>query len=40
MGLGKSTAQHAHHSTEAGGHLRSDGRDIGIADPFLARWLR
>jgi uncharacterized protein len=40
MGLGKSTAQHARDVLEAEGHLRSDDRGIGLADPFLARWLR
>lgn len=40
MGLGKSTAQQARRVLEAEGHLRGDGRDVSIADPFLARWLQ
>jgi hypothetical protein len=40
MGLGKSTAQQARDVLEAEGHLRPDGSDLTIVDPFLARWLQ
>jgi hypothetical protein len=40
MGLGKSTAQQARDVLEDEGHIRTDGREIDIVDPFLARWLR
>jgi hypothetical protein len=39
MGLGKSTAQQARDVLEAEGHIRVEGGEIGITDPFLARWL-
>lgn len=40
MGLGKSTAQQARDVLEAEGHIRSEGRELDITDPFLARWLQ
>ena len=40
MGLGKSTAQQARDFLEAEGHIRSDGGNFSVTDPFLARWLQ
>lgn len=39
MGIGKSTAQQARDALEAEGHLRREGRDLALTDPFVARWL-
>jgi uncharacterized protein len=40
MGIGKSTAQQARDTLEAEGHLRREGGELALTDPFVGRWLR